>query len=523
MSPSTHSDAIARSYDQMPYESRPFPQSHPAKSAAIARLFGLTPPDVATARVLELGCAAGGNLIPLAAANPDATCVGVDLSAVQVAEGMARIKGLGLNNIVLRQGSIADLGPADGTFDYIICHGVYSWVPAPVQAAILRVSRENLAPDGVAYVSYNVFPGWRLRGALRDAMLFHVEGIADHAEQVRAGRAFLDRLASATDANGPYGQVLRREAALMAAYEDHYIAHEFLALNNEPCYVRDFIRTARENGLEFLAESNLHGTVAETFGEAAGRMLRELSGNELDRLEQYADFLTGRTFRQSLLVRCEQSQKLSRKLVHDRLERLHVSVRRLLPAETMGATHVMRDKAGRSLSTSDTRVRDHILALADQYPATANPTELAERSYPGNADFARMLQDALFKMILIGMAEITTVPIDEAPPIAAMPTALPLARFDAASRRSWTTNVCHEAIALDIVQQTVLPLLDGTNEITALHRTITACIKSGSIRFEREGIALAGEHEIETAITEHVATAIDKFARSGLLCAAQVP
>ena len=101
---------------------------------------------------------------------------------------------------------------------------------------------------------------------------------------------------------------------MMAAYEDHYIAHEFLELNNEPCYVRDFIKAARDNGLEFLAEANLYGTIAETFGATAGKMLRDLSGNQLDRLEQYADFLTGRTFRQSLLVRCEQSQTLDRML-----------------------------------------------------------------------------------------------------------------------------------------------------------------------------------------------------------------
>lgn len=516
---SVHSDAIARAYDEMPYESRPFPQSHPAKSAAIARLFGLTPPDLTTARILELGCAAGGNLIPLAAAYPDATCVGFDLSAVQVAEGQQRITALGLHNVTLRQRSIADVSPADGSFDFIICHGVYSWVPASVRAAILRVARENLSPNGVVYISYNVFPGWRLRTALRDAMLFHAEGLSDRAQQVHACRAFLKSLADATDANGPYGQVMRREAAMMASYQDYYIAHEFLELYNEPCYVRDFIKAARDNGLEFLAEANLFGTIAETFGESAGKLLRELSGNQLDRLEQYADFLTGRTFRQSLLVRSEQCQSLDRTLTPARLEGLHVSLPPLSPPEMTGETHVLRDLPGRSLSTTDVRVRDCLAALAQRYPETSTAKALAHKACPGDAQFAQVLQDALFKMVLIGMAEITMAPVETRVASPEAPTALPLARLDASCRRTWTTNVRHEAVPLDVMQLAVLPLLDGTNDIQALHRSVETYVSQGSIRFESNGVALAG-HDIEVAIKEHVTNTIARLAKSGLLVSA---
>src|SRR4051794_35074498 len=113
----------------MPYESVPFPQTQPARLAAVAHVFSLAAPSPRTARVLELGCASGGNLIPLAAHYPEGEFVGVDLSQRQIDEGKARIERLGLKNIRLRQMSLMDLKPKDGTFDYIICHGVYSWVP----------------------------------------------------------------------------------------------------------------------------------------------------------------------------------------------------------------------------------------------------------------------------------------------------------------------------------------------------------------------------------------------------------
>src|SRR5580700_4339267 len=128
----------AKSYDALPYASDPFPFTHPAHLGAIARLFALEAAPPAQARILELGCASGGNVIPIAARHPDATVVGVDLSAAQVAAGHARIGDLGLTNIELRCQSFTDFANGSAApFDYIICHGVYSWVPAPLREQIL--------------------------------------------------------------------------------------------------------------------------------------------------------------------------------------------------------------------------------------------------------------------------------------------------------------------------------------------------------------------------------------------------
>src|SRR5689334_8568823 len=157
-------------------------------------MFGLRAPPVATARVLELGCAAGGNLLPLAQRFPDARFLGVDLSGVQVEHGRRRLGRLGLKNIELRHGSITEVGEADGTFDYIVCHGVYSWVPEPVREAILRIVATRLSDNGVAIVSYNVMPGWHLKRIVRDAMLAHAAHIADPAQKVGQAKALMNFL-----------------------------------------------------------------------------------------------------------------------------------------------------------------------------------------------------------------------------------------------------------------------------------------------------------------------------------------
>ena len=514
---------IAQSYDSVPYDSKPFAQTHPSRLSARATLFGLSPPDVATARVLELGCASGGNLIPMAAALPDATFVGVDLSGAQIAAGHARIAGLGLTNIELRQQSIADIGAEHGTFDYIVCHGVYSWVPAPVRDAILRVAHDNLSDNGVAYISYNVFPGWRLRGTLRDAMLYHIGGESDPARKIKLAREVLTQLSEITDAAAAYGQMFRNEARGLAGLSDDYIYHEFLELNNEPCYVTDFLTSARKAGLELLTEASINITIAESFGPETGKILRDLSGNQLDRMEQYIDFVTGRTFRQTLLVRNSQASRIQRQLSPQRLDELSIMANLAPPPAGSDAPWVLRDPAGRTLTTSQNLVRDALSHLGANFPRPMTLQQLmvhaagSSSSPTADADMD-LLRDAVFKMVLIGMAEISSH-LDRVAEVATSdtPTATLLSRADAAAARSWTTNPQHEIVPLSVVASALLPSLDGHHDRHALERKLAVYVGDGRILLQRDGQRLTEAEELDGAIADHVTSALAQLSKAGLL------
>ena len=518
----TTAQSIAKTYDDVPYDSRPFPQSHPARSAAIAQLFGLSPPSIRSGRVLELGCAAGGNLIPMAAAFPDAQFLGVDLSAVQIEQGKARVQELGLTNIELRHQSISDLTESDGLFDYIICHGVYSWVPASVRDAIIRVARENLSERGIAYISYNVFPGWRLRGALRDAILFHVEGETDPRRRIAMARQMLAQLADATDPATPYGQMFRKEVACFAEQQDHYLAHEYLELNNEPCYVADFIAKVRAGKLEFLTEANFNYTIAETFGPKNGPLLRELSGNRLDRMEQYIDFLSGRTFRQTLLVRCENAPSIQRNLDASRLDGLHINASFNPTPEKVDDLYVFKDAAGRTLTTPDPFVRDAVQRLAAKFPQTVTLQSLLKDTagpIPASPQDEANVRDAVFKMAIAGICDLATEPVLAAAAPSVNPKALEIARVDARSGRGWTTNMRHESIPLTLVQQAVLPVLDGEHDEEGVRRQLEDAVRDGKIVFLKGGEPLREPAEIDASIAEHLKSALETLARSGLLVA----
>src|SRR2546428_9549327 len=122
-------DPLLASYEEIPYESTPIHDAHPDVMATSALLLGLNPPAVPTARILELGCATGGNLITIALSLPDAQFVGIDLSPRQIAQAQPIIAKLGVKNVTLHVKSILNIDANLGQFDYIICHAVDSWLP----------------------------------------------------------------------------------------------------------------------------------------------------------------------------------------------------------------------------------------------------------------------------------------------------------------------------------------------------------------------------------------------------------
>ena len=515
--------AVARSeqhYDQVPYESKPFPQTHPARLAAAAKLFGLTPPDVRTACVLELGAASGGNIIPLAAEFPDGKFLGIDLSGMQVAVGKARIRRLALHNIELRHLSITDVGEADGQFDYIICHGVYSWVPEHVRHAILRVCRERLSPHGIAYVSYNVLPGWRQKQALRDAMLLYTggPGSADGARRAREMLAFLE---TNTQAGSHYGAMVRSEAGRLANLGDDYITHEYLEDENTPCTFTEFANAAAAQGLAYLAEAEVATMLPETVDAASAARVREISANQLIPTEQVIDLVTGRTFRQTMMVNAELAGSINRQLNQGRIEGLHFLAPRGLKLTSQdNGVCVFTDMFGRTLRTGNAAVRDAIerlIALIPSSAALADMTVVPSKKRPGTSDADRAgILDALFKMHICGMIGLASEPVHCGARVA-KPVAMQIARTDAAAGLPHSVNARHESVTLDIVTQHVLPKLDGTHDEDALYAHVHRLAADDQIVFQRNGERIVDADGIAACAREHLTRALDFAANAGLL------
>lgn len=292
------------SYDRVPYPSASIPQSHPNRLAAMGRLFGLKSPLPSRCRVLELGCADGANLLPMAEQYPESTFLGFDASRMQIAAGQKALAAAGLKNVELRAEDILNFTD-NGRFDYIIAHGIFSWVPNPVREKILDICARQLTENGVAFISYNALPGWSLRRSLRDMMRFHTEPFADPGVKVQQARALLAFLSEASPVEGnAYGRLLKSELDLFCKQPEGYLLHEFLEGENRQFYFHEFVELAGKHGLQYLSESSLAQMLAENFSDKVRDTLGTLSKGVIAQ-EQYMDFLRHRTFRETLLCRSE--------------------------------------------------------------------------------------------------------------------------------------------------------------------------------------------------------------------------
>ena len=292
------------SYDDLPYDSVPITDTHPDGLRAIARLFGVDARPAHACRVLELGCAGGGNLIPMAFYLPGSEFVGIDLARHHVEEANALIDELGLDNVRVLHRSVTDDLSDLGEFDYIVAHGLYSWVPRAVQDRVLEVCCRQLAKDGIAYVSYNTLPGWHARAGLRDMLLAYCDKAARASVRLAQARALFDllepalRLQATAEAQG-----LLAEIGYLRRAPPAYVYHEYREETNEPLWFTEFMARARAAGLDYLADAVLSTMLPGTLGEDAAR---ELSGmDDRIRVEQLMDYARLRKFRRTLLVRRE--------------------------------------------------------------------------------------------------------------------------------------------------------------------------------------------------------------------------
>ena len=252
-------------YDVTPYIDLSYVATHPNRLATMAQLLGRQPAPVTECRVLEIGCAAGGNLLPMAYALPRSEFVGIDYSSRQIADGKQRIEALGLHNVQL---ICADLAEIDafleaelGTFDYFVAHGVYSWTPPPVRDALLALCKRLLRPNGVAYVSYNTYPGWHSLGLVRDAMMMHSRNAATPDEQVVLGREMATFLAQHAN-EGIHKEIFRHYVEVLnrdlKGSDNSFLLHDELSEINDPVYFSHFVEHAQQPGVQYLIEADLH-------------------------------------------------------------------------------------------------------------------------------------------------------------------------------------------------------------------------------------------------------------------------
>lgn len=442
--------------------------------------------------MLELGCGDGGNALSIAQTLPGAQVLGVDASSGAIERGVKLAQASGLENVELRCATFEQLGEGVGEFDYIVAHGVYSWVPPQARGALLDCVKRCLAPEGVAFVSYNAYPGSYLRDMARDMLRYHVQGMSDPGERLSRAQELMKTIVE-IEQPSPFARVLREQMERMLGYSDALLFHDDLAEVSTPFYFHEFVEHARERGLQFLSEADLFESQMREVPDSAGQLMASLPEDAVVR-EQYMDFFKNRMFRQTLI--CHDTAPLHRALDETAIEGLWISSRARLgeggdgkgeegraPDETQPIAHgsapdedpearTFLTPEGFSMTTSEPLVQAAMSTLGDAWPRSvefpallARAREAAGPEAPSELVAAR-LRSVLLQAYLARIVMFAGCPPPVSGELGERPTVSPLARAQKAAGLPALSSLLHANVRLDgELEADALELLDGTRTV----------------------------------------------------------
>jgi methyltransferase-like protein/SAM-dependent methyltransferase len=485
------------------YPNRAHEATHCDRMGVRARLLGVAAASAGKCRVLDLGCAGGANVVAMALDLPESEFVGVDLSSKEIATGHALIETLGVKNVKLSVANVMDVTRASvgGDFDFIVAHGLYSWVDKAAQAKILAIFGELLAPNGVAYVSYNTLPGWYTRAKARDLMLYHTASIADPHKKIEQGLASLKWLADAVGDTTSYGRDMAAELALLRATNEGYIFHEHF-VDTSAAYFHEVAAAARAVGLQFLVESEATTTPLESLVPSVRDLLAKL--DDPVKVEQYIDFVTDRRFRATLF--CHADRKVNRVLDVGVVESGWISAACAIEGDALDLSDAHVTLA--SPQGARAQIAQPLLKLAFGILATRAPEPMtlaalveATRARLALSPRASALADAatrlhaelanaILRLSMFGFVKLRGF----APKVTALPSERPIARpiaREQAKDDAIATNVWHETVGMTPIDRAVVQLLDGSRDRDALVRETKASraeIEATLARMGRAGV-----------------------------------
>ena len=474
----------------------PLSLASPEHLQTVGALFELKQVDLSTARVLELGCANGTNLLNFALNNPNAKCVGIDISKELLDEGNQIVKALEIKNLDLKLISVTELDHSIGEFDYIICHGMASWVSTFVRDKIFEVAKKLLAPNGIAYISYNTRPGWNMASTIRDMMQFHSSLFESSDDKLKQAKLFLNLVTqSLGEQETPYANFLRDEISLLTKFDDQHLKHEYLAENNQQFYFHKFIEKANANGLAYLADAQYHTMFVGNMPSKIAEKLIKIPS--IVRTEQYMDFINNRRFRSSLL--CHDNTTINRNITRARVENFYIASD-LVADEATPSVELLNNsiescsfkRPGSELteiSTTSPVIKAILYTLTENAGNPLRMDELIDISYNKynkipKEEFENEFNQVLGRFVFSPFIKLFAKKPASIAIITDRPQISKLAIYQAQNlnpKRLWITNQLNETFVIYFHEKYVLALLNGLYTIYEIKEMIFEKFKSKEI------------------------------------------
>jgi hypothetical protein len=294
------------------------PEAAPLRVQLALLCAGIAPPRISTACDLGFG---QGMSVNIHAAAQAVRWYGTDFNSTHVgfAKDLAAASGA---DVQLFDQSFAEFcsRPDLPDFDLIVMHGVWSWVSDENRALIVDFLRRKLAVGGVAYICYNVQPGFAALSPLQPVLMGHGEAMGSRsgalASRVDAALAFAERVLAVspgyTAAHPPLAELLRS----IRREDRRYLAHEYLNANWAPTSFARVAEALAPARLEYACSPSLEQSPEGLKLTAEQRaLLSEIPATNYR--EVVRDLMVNRPFRVDYWVK-----GVRRLTAQERLERL---------------------------------------------------------------------------------------------------------------------------------------------------------------------------------------------------------
>jgi predicted O-methyltransferase YrrM len=457
-------------HDLVAYPASAFARTHPDNLAAMAILHGLTPPPVEQCRVLEIACNEGSNLIPMAYAIPGGEFVGFDLARQPVERGQERIRELDLKNIRIFQGDVLEVGTELGQFDYVIAHGLYAWAPEAVRDRTLALCAELMAPNGIAFVSYNALPGGYLRLMIRDFLLGGVKGSDALDRQISDALNQMLMLMQTRAEGDAFRVEMEEEIERIAKRNPRLIFHDQLSPAYCPVYFSQFAGHAGRHGLQYVCEALIPIPNDPYYRFDLRTALEKAAPGDPITQEQMLDFARARQYRETLL--CKAGLTVRRDLPPEQFGKLLLaSHAEISPGEAPGAL-AFATPEGIRMETDHPQVCTLLGELVRAWPRAVPyqdlEPKLAAAGFTLDSDGATLLM----RLAVSRMVELHAWNAPVAGALSGRPRASASARLEA-RRDANATTLLHSVVELeDPFARELLQLLDGNHDQRGLTRVL---------------------------------------------------
>ena len=512
-------------YNEIFFESRPTPERHILRLSTLGSLCGLGISNVKTARVLEIGCSTGANLLPMACAFPDADFTGIDIASAQIDRANQDIATLNLANIRCMVGDVRQDESLGEEFDYIICHGMLTWVDQGIQRALLAFIERYLKSTGVCYLSFNALPGYRTRQTLWHLVEPVRKLSIEPKDKIRKARDLIRALLSVlVDAHRPYGMQLKEELERNLNRSDAFFAHELLNPFCSSLTLRDFKSMLQEHKLHYLCDALpvRSAGVWSSFPELEQQLGQVLG--KIGEIEELADGLFPHSFRGALISKKPASPQLKKK--PELIETMQICSP-LIPIDEQ--PDIFSDKTvtfcsptEQTFDESDRLVKSALVVLRGTWPRPieykellASATNLSGITKPTPSQLS-LLRITLIHYFQGNHLELFSEPYTSQSHPSETPEVFAFARLQVA-RQDWVTTLRHEMMPIDQFDKELIPILNGKNNREAISKSMLAKFQSGALQARSDGEEVSKPGDLRAILAEELQSRLRRYVEQALL------